>query len=391
MIKRPKHADFLLDVLYLAFTSFGGPQVHYALFIKKLVNEKKHLSEDDFLEIQALCSILPGPTSTQTITAIGFKKGGPVLAYLTLLVWITPAVFTMTLAAYGMTYLKNKAILDYVLPVGIGLIINAGFQMAQKVIKGWLYYLLMFLTLIIGIYFQSPYIFPLTILMGGVISSFNFDRFPKQHKHKMIIPWANFNLYWGFGIGLAILGEFTNAFPVKLFENFYRNGSLVFGGGQVLAPVLFTEFVEFKQLISADDFLTGMTLSQSLPGPVFALTSYLGVILMKDYGLFGELMGSAIGALGIFLPGTFLIFFVIRIWGQLKQYRFIRASLAGIQASSVGLTFVAVYLFLHPIIAKSDYISIGIVVASFLIAQFTKLPTILLFVFGLLFGIWLNA
>lgn len=352
MFKRPKHTDFLLDVLFLAFTSFGGPQVHYALFIKKLVNQKRYLSEEEFLEIQALCSILPGPTSTQTITAIGFKKGGPVLAYLTLLVWITPAVFTMTLAAYGMTYLKNKSILDYVLPVGIGLIVQAGFQMSQKVINGWLYYVLMFLTLLIGVYFQSPFIFPLTILLGGVVSSFNYDRFPKQNKHKMIIPWANFNLYWGFGLGLAILGHFTDYFPIKLFENFYRNGSLVFGGGQVLAPVLFTEFVEFKQLISADEFLTGMTLSQSLPGPVFALTSYLGVILMKDYGLIGELMGSVIGALGIFLPGTFLIFFVIRIWGQLKQYRFIRASLAGIQASSVGLTFVAVYLFIQPIIQK---------------------------------------
>ncbi len=391
MFKRPKHTDFLLDVLFLAFTSFGGPQVHYALFIKKLVNQKRYLSEEEFLEIQALCSILPGPTSTQTITAIGFKKGGPVLAYLTLFVWITPAVFTMTLAAYGMTYLKNKSILDYVLPVGIGLIVQAGFQMAQKVINGWLYYVLMFLTLLIGVYFQSPFIFPLTILLGGVVSSLNYDRFPKQNKHKMIIPWANFNLYWGFGLGLAVLGHFTDYFPIKLFENFYRNGSLVFGGGQVLAPVLFTEFVEFKQLISADEFLTGMTLSQSLPGPVFALTSYLGVILMKDYGLIGELMGSVIGALGIFLPGTFLIFFVIRIWGQLKQYRFIRASLAGIQASSVGLTFVAVYLFIQPILQKSDYISLGIVIASFLIAQFSKLPTILLFVFGLLFGIWLNA
>jgi chromate transporter len=391
MYKRPKHIDFLIDVLVLALTSFGGPQVHYALFIKKLVSEKKYLSEDEFLEIQALCSILPGPTSTQTIIAIGFKKGGPLLAYLTLLVWITPAVFIMTMAAYGMTYLKNKSILDYVLPVGIGLIIQAGFQMMQKVINGWLYYLLMIITFLIGVYFQSPYIFPLTILLGGVVSSLNYDRFPKQNKHKMIIPWANFNLYWGFGLGLAILGHFSDYFPIKLFENFYRNGSLVFGGGQVLAPVLFTEFVEFKQLIAADDFLTGMTLSQSLPGPVFALTSYLGVLLMKDYGLSGELLGSVIGALGIFLPGTFLIFFVIRIWSQLKQYRFIRASLAGIQAASVGLTFVAVFLFLNPIVAKSDYISLGIVIASFLIAQFSKIPSILLFIFGLLIGVVLNA
>lgn len=391
MFRRSKHADFLWDVLLLAFTSFGGPQVHYALFIKKLINEKKYLTEEEFLEIQALCSILPGPTSTQTITAIGYKRGGASLAYVTLLVWITPAVLIMTLAAYGMTYLKNKSILSYVLPVGIGITIQSGFQMAQKVIAGWLYYLLMFLTLLAGIYFQSPFIFPLTILMGGLISSLNFDRFPKQNKHKMIIPWANFNLYWGFGLSLALIGHFTDFFPIRLFENFYRNGSLVFGGGQVLAPVLYTEFVEFKQLIASEDFLTGMTLSQSLPGPVFALTSYLGVLLMKDYGFLGELMGSVIGALGIFLPGTFLIFFVIRIWTQLKQYRVIRASLAGIQASSVGLTFVAVYLFLAPFIQKSDYISLGIVIASFFVAQFTKLPTILLFVIGLLIGLILNA
>lgn len=389
-MKKPKHANFLWDVLVLALTSFGGPQVHYALFLKKLVNQKKYLSEEDLLELQALCAILPGPTSTQTITAIGFKKGGPSLAYLTLLVWVTPAVFIMTLAAYGMTYLRNREILAYVLPVGIGVIAHAGYQLAQKIIQGWLYYLLMLVTFGIGIFFQSPYIFPIVLLLAGTVSSFNYDRFPKQTKHKMIIPWANFNLFWGFGIGLAILGHFTDYFPIRLFENFYRNGSLVFGGGQVLAPVLFTEFVEFKQLISANDFITGMTLSQSLPGPVYSLTAYLGVLLMKNYGLFGELMGSVIGTLGIFLPGTFLIFFVIRIWSQLKQFRFIRASLAGIQAASVGLTFVAVYLFTAPFVQKSDYISLGIVIAAFLFSQFTKLPTILLFVFGLVVGLLLN-
>jgi chromate transporter len=202
----------------------------------------------------------------------------------------------------------------------------------------------------------------------------------------MIIPWANFHLYWGFLLGLAILGQLTDYFPIRLFENFYRNGSIVFGGGQVLAPVLYTEFVEFKGLIRSDDFLTGMALSQSLPGPVFALTSYLGVILMKDYGIIGELAGSAIGALGVFLPGTFLIFFVFRIWSQLKQYRFIRASLAGIQASSVGLTLVAVYAFMSPLIVNGDGVSIAVVILSCLIAQTEKVPAIALFLLALFAG-----
>jgi chromate transporter len=370
----------------LAATSFGGPQVHWALFLKRLVLQKAYLTEEELFEIQALCSVLPGPTSTQMITAIGLKRGGATLAYLTLLVWITPAVFIMTAAAYGMTYLTDRSILQFVLPVGIGLILQAGWVMAKKVIRSPMYVFIFLLTLAIGIAFSSPYIFPLVLVIGGIISSLNFKEFPRQNKHKMIIPWANFHLYWGFLLGLAILGQLTDYFPIRLFENFYRNGSIVFGGGQVLAPVLYTEFVEFKGLIRSDDFLTGMALSQSLPGPVFALTSYLGVLLMKDYGIIGELAGSAIGALGVFLPGTFLIFFVFRIWSQLKQYRFIRASLAGIQASSVGLTLVAVYAFMSPLIVNGDGVSIAVVMLSFLIAQTEKVPAIALFLLALFAG-----
>ena len=386
-MRRLKHLDFLWDVLLLACTSFGGPQVHFALFLDRLVKKRAYLTEEELFEIQALCSVLPGPTSTQMITAIGLKLGGASLAYLTLLCWITPAVLIMTLAAYGMTFLRNSSILHYVLPVGIGLILQAGWYMAKKVITGPMYVIILLVTLFLGIAFHSPYIFPLVLVLGGVVSSLNYKDFPRQTKHKFVIPWANFHLYWGFLVALALLGHFTDYFPIRLFENFYRNGSLVFGGGHILAPVLYTEFVEFKQLISSDAFLTGMALSQTLPGPVFAFTSYLGVLLMKDYGLWGELAGSLIGALGIFLPGTFLIFFVFRIWGQLKQYRFIRASLAGIQAASVGLTLVAVFTFTKPMVVDAQFVSLGIVVAAFVLAEKTKIPAILLFGIALIAGI----
>ena len=386
-MRRLKHLDFLWDVLLLACTSFGGPQVHFALFLDRLVKKRAYLTEEELFEIQALCSVLPGPTSTQMITAIGLKLGGASLAYLTLLCWITPAVLIMTLAAYGMTFLRNSSILHYVLPVGIGLILQAGWYMAKKVITGPMYVIILLVTLFLGIAFHSPYIFPLVLVLGGVVSSLNYKDFPRQTKHKFVIPWANFHLYWGFLVALALLGHFTDYFPIRLFENFYRNGSLVFGGGHILAPVLYTEFVEFKQLISSEAFLTGMALSQTLPGPVFAFTSYLGVLLMKDYGLWGELAGSLIGALGIFLPGTFLIFFVFRIWGQLKQYRFIRASLACIQAASVGLTLVAVFTFTKPMVVDAQFVSLGIVAAAFVLAEKTKIPAILLFGLALIAGI----
>jgi chromate transporter len=386
-MKRLKQGDFLLDVLILACTSFGGPQVHFALFLDRLVKKRAYLTEEELFEIQALCSVLPGPTSTQMITAIGLKRGGTSLAYFTLLCWILPAVLIMTAAAFGMTFLRNNSILQYVLPVGIGLILQAGWFMAKKVITGPMYVIILLVTLFIGIAFPSPYIFPLVLVLGGIVSSFNYRDYPRQTKHKFVIPWANFHLYWGFLVFLALLGHFTDYFPIRLFENFYRNGSLVFGGGHILAPVLYTEFVEFKQLINSDVFLTGMSLSQTLPGPVFALTSYLGVLLMKDYGIVGELAGSAIGALGIFLPGTFLIFFVFRIWSQLKQYRFIRASLAGIQAASVGLTLVAVFTFTRPMVVEAQVVSLGIVAAAFILAEKTKIPAILLFTLALIAGI----
>ena len=386
-MKRLKHLDFLIDILVLACTSFGGPQVHFALFLDRLVKKRAYLSEEELFEIQALCSVLPGPTSTQMITAIGVKRGGASLAYLTLFIWITPAVFIMTLAAYGMTFLRNQSILHYVMPVGIGLILQAGWFMAKKVITGPMYVVILLVTLFLGIAFHSPYIFPLVLVLGGIVSSLNYKDFPRQTKHKFVIPWANFHLYWGFLVALALVGHFTDYFPIRIFENFYRNGSLVFGGGHILAPVLYTEFVEFKHLISPDAFLTGMALSQTLPGPVFALTSYLGVLLMKDYGFLGELAGSAIGALGIFLPGTFLIFFVFRIWSQLKQYRFIRASLAGIQAASVGLTLVAVFTFTKPLFIDVQFLSLGIVAAAFLLVEKTKIPAILLFALALIAGI----
>jgi chromate transport protein ChrA len=111
----------------------------------------------------------------------------------------------MTLAAYGMTFLRNQSILNYVMPVGIGLILQAGWFMAQKVITGPMYVMILLVTLFLGIAFHSPYIFPLVLVLGGIVSSFNYKDFPRQNKHKFVIPWANFHLYWGFLVFLAVL------------------------------------------------------------------------------------------------------------------------------------------------------------------------------------------
>jgi chromate transporter len=386
-MKKIRRLIFLKDVLILACTSFGGPQVHLAMFIDVFVKKRNYLTEAELLELQALCAMLPGPTSTQTITALGYKIGGPNLAYITLLVWITPAVAIMTAAAFGMTYLRNRDLIRFIQPMGVAFIIHAGYVLGQKVIKNQTGIILMLVSALFAFYYQSPYVCPIALIVGGTFTSFNYKDYPKQTKHKMVIPWSNFNLFWGFLLFLAVLGHFTDYQPIRLFENFYRNGSLTFGGGQVLAPMLYTEFVEFKDLVKKDDFLTGMALSQALPGPVFALTSYLGVLVMKGGTWYEQLLGSMVGAAGIFLPGTFLIFFVYRIWGQLKQFRGIRASLDGINATSIGLTLSAAFTFIVPMVQRVDYLGIITVLITLAIVQFTKIPTFFIFLGGLILGL----
>jgi chromate transporter len=137
-IKRVRYYIFLKDVFILSITAFGGPQVHIALFIENLVNRRAYLTEKELMELNALCQILPGPTSTQTITAIGFRIGGIPLAYLSLLVWVFPAVSIMIILALGFTFVGSQSIFidmtQYIQPMAVGFIAYAGFKISIAVI-----------------------------------------------------------------------------------------------------------------------------------------------------------------------------------------------------------------------------------------------------------------
>ena len=133
MFKRVRYYIFLKDVFILSVSAFGGPQAHFAMFLDVLVQKRSYLSEEDLIELTALCQILPGPTSTQTITAIGYKLGGPNLAYLTLLIWMLPAVITMTTAGIVFSNLDEKDVsiefTRYIQPMAVGFVSYAAFNM----------------------------------------------------------------------------------------------------------------------------------------------------------------------------------------------------------------------------------------------------------------------
>ena len=375
----------------LSVSAFGGPQVFLGMVLDIMVKKRGYITEKELWELNALCQVLPGPTSTQTIAAIGYRIGGPNLAYLSLLVWILPGTILMIGAAILIEFLQEYTVgaLDFakfIQPMAIGFIIYAARVTVGKMIKTMEAAALMMMAAFVAFFYHSPFIFPVMLVIGGLISSHNYRKQPlTEEEPKLNIQWSNFILWACVLIGAAILGHYTRLLPVRLFENFYRNGSLIFGGGQVLVPYLYTEFVEFKDYLSSEEFLTGYAISQSIPGPTFTISSYIGGLSMREFGFLGMAAGGLIAALGIFLPGTFMIFFVIKFWDELKKYRPVRAALEGINAVSCGMLIAAAYLLFEPM--ESNFFNIAAILGTYLLLQFTKIPSPLIIVFGVLAGI----
>jgi len=388
-VRKIRYFIFLKDVALLAVTTFGGPQVHLAMFFEQFVKKRGYLTEAELLELNALCQILPGPTSTQTITALGFKIGGPNLAYLTLLVWVLPGVCVMTAAAMGVYYLQERHLsmqfARFIQPMAVGFLIVGGYRIGQKVIKNKVSLGLAIATALVAYVFRSPVVTPIVIIIGGLTTGLTYRQHERMDKQPLRIEWANFFLWGGVFIAAAGLGAVTQWLPVRLFENFYRNGSLVFGGGQVLTPMLYNEFVAFKHYLTREEFLSGLGLVQAVPGPVFAFSSYIGALAVRAGGVRTQLWGSAVATAGIFLPGTFLIFFVYRFWGQLKRYRVVRASLDGINAASTGLTAAAAIALFEPMLPH--WPSVVVVTGTVAVLLFTRIPAYLLILIALLGGV----
>lgn len=375
-------------MLTLSVSTFGGPQAHFAHFLRVLVQKRNYLSEEDLVEMNSLCQVLPGPTSTQILTAIGYKLGGPNLAYLTLLVWILPGVMMMTFAAIVINSFAHRHLslefTRFVPAMAVGFVSYAAFTMSVKSIHTRTGIAVMILAAVLSYFIRSPFFFPIALVVAGIITSFKYKSQPKEDKIPIAIRWENFILWAGVLILAATLGHFTREPLVLLFENFYRNGSLIFGGGQVLTPFLYTEFVELKAYLNAREFLSGYAIAQSIPGPVFSFSAFIGALSMKEAGMGRQIAGAFVSAAGIFLPGTFLIFFVVRFWDSLKKFRAVRASLEGISAASAGLVASAAIFLFQPL--DNTFVTYAFTIGTFGLLNFTRIPSGVIIVMGLVLG-----
>lgn len=391
-IRRVRYIIFLRDVLYLSLTAFGGPQAHLAMVIDMMVKKRGYIDEQELIELYALCQILPGPTSTQTITSLGFRIGGPGLAYLTLLVWMFPAFCIMTGAALTVDFMQEMNIsldfLRFIQPMAVGIVAYSAYRISSSVITSRVGYFLMILSAFISYFLKNPFIFPFLLLAGGAVTASRYKKQPIEEKSGFKVNWTSIILWISVMIGAFVLWQLTEWAPVRIFDNFYRNGSLIFGGGQVLVPLLFTEFVEFKKYLTSEEFISGYAFVQAIPGPVFSFSSYVGALSLRELGIGGQILGAFLATAGIFLPGTFFIFFAIRFWESLKKYRVVKASLEGINAVSSGMVMAATFLLFGSI--EASFINYILMIGTACVIFFTKIPTPFIILGGLLVGILLQ-
>ena len=396
---RKRHFLFIRDVILYTFTSFGGPQAHLAVLMREFVDKHRYITEGELMELNALSQLLPGPSSTQTLVGIAWKVGGLRLAILTFLIWILPSATIMCIAAISYKAFAGKSkfteILRFVQPIAVGIVAYATYTFAKKFLKSRVSIMLAIGSLIATLILQNAYAFPLLIMLGGIVSS--ALETPPHESQLRVKLFSNVNpnkvtYFIGILLFFAALGAIVNqtspfSLPIRLFENFYRNGILIFGGGQVLVPLMYTEFVEVKHYLTNSEFLSGYALQQALPGPTFSFSSFLGGMSMgnKGGGVFGQIAGSIVAVLGINLPGLILILFIVPFWDDLKKITRIKNSLSGINAVAVGFMATALILLTRPF--GLNWMAYLVMVVTFLILQFTKIKTPYIIIIGVLLGL----
>jgi len=410
-----RHVPFLKNVFLYSITAFGGPQAHIAMMMKMFVNKMPYVTKEELLEYNAFCNLLPGASSTQTVTLIGYKRGGVPLAVLTLLVWIAPACVLMGAFSFLLPHIDQSSlhtdIFKFIPALAVGFLLYASIIAFEVSIVNTITWIIMLVCIVATyLFFKTPWIFPLLIVLGGVATNLSHKRIPQIETHSQKIKWWNI---WLFAIIFLIAGvtselartnDWPNRKPVNLFENTYRMGSLVFGGGHVLMPMMYEQYSVRPEIIkqkrpeatgniieiNKDDMITGMGIVRAMPGPVFSIAAFTGGMALKKEGQYLQILGCIIGSVAIFLPSALLVLFFFPIWNNLKKFAVVYRSLEGINAAVVGIMIASTLYIMKDISLvganANSLINIAVIAATFLLLQFTKIAAPFIVAVCLLLG-----
>ncbi|WP_433750559.1 chromate transporter [Falsibacillus pallidus] len=366
--------ELFLVSLKLGLTSFGGPIAHLGYFHNEYIRRRKWLDEKSYADLVALCQFLPGPASSQVGIGIGVMRAGVLGGFTAFLGFTLPSVIALILFALLLNgwEVGDAGWIHGLKIVAVAVVAQAIMGMSTKLAPDLTRKAIALLALVITLLIPASFTQVGIILFSAVIGYMllkNNDlsegdsilRIPLSRKFGAIC----LSLFLSLLVLLPLAREASDSKAVAMFDSFYRSGSLVFGGGHVVLPLLEREVVP-NGWVEKSDFLAGYGAAQAVPGPLFTFAAYLGAVIS---GWKGGLIATA----AIFLPAFLLIFGALPFWDALRKNPKIRGSLAGVNAAVVGILIAAFYMpiWTSSIQKPSDF-AFAAVLFSLLV--FWKLP-----------------
>lgn len=362
----------------LGLTSFGGPIAHLGYFHEEFVNRRKWVDEQSYADLVALCQFLPGPASSQVGIAIGIARAGLLGGLAAWLGFTLPSAVALVAFAYGVGAFGEAAgtgWLHGLKVVAVAVVAQAVWGMARALCPDRERATLAILAAIVTLAWTTSMAQVLSIVAAGFAGWLLLPveeapptlrmRFPIERR----LGLASWIVFFVLLLGLPLLRQVFPRHALEVLDSFYRVGSLVFGGGHVVLPLLQVEVVG-PGWVTVEQFVAGYGAAQAVPGPLFTFSAYLGAVMGPEpNGWAGALL--ALGA--IFLPAFLLIVGALPFWDVLRSRPGFPAALRGINAAVVGLLLAALYrpVWTSAIHAPADF---GLGLAAFSLLAFWKWP-----------------
>jgi chromate transporter len=365
--------------LLLGCTSFGGPIAHLGYFREEFVNRRKWISDQAYADLVALCQFTPGPASSKVGIGIGLSKAGVAGALAAWLAFTTPSALALILFGYGIIALGGRFDLDWLhglLVVAVPVVAQAIWGMARNLTPDAPRVSVAAIAAIVVMIWPSPLGFIGAILLGGVIG-LRFFSVTDDGQHAAIGATVSrtagivaLALFFGLLLALpALRAAFPSSQTLALLDSFYRAGSLVFGGGNVVLPLLQAE-VGPPGWVSNEAFFAGYGAAQAVPGPLFTFAGYLGTVsTVWPNGW----VGALVCLVGIFASSFLLVIGPLPFWDELRRFRPMRSTLIGVNAAVVGMLLAFLYdpVWTNAIRSSADF---GLALVGFVLLMFWKFP-----------------
>lgn len=384
-----QNKNSLLEILFvstkLGLTSFGGPIAHLGYFHEEYIRRRNWMDEKSYADLVALCQFLPGPASSQVGIGIGVMRAGILGGIISFIGFTFPSVITLILFALLLQSfdISDAGWIHGLKIVAVVVVAHAILGMAQKLTPDLKRKAIALFALIGTLLWQTAYTQVGVIILSAIIGFLLYKQNTELDESKTHFPISRrfgalcLLLFFGLLSLLPVLREMTSLSWIAMFDSFYRSGSLVFGGGHVVLPLLEREFVPTEWL-SEEAFLAGYGAAQAVPGPLFTFAAYLGTMM---HGWLGGLIATA----AIFLPAFLLVFGTLPFWDSLRRNPKIKGALMGVNAAVVGILIAAFY---QPIWTSSIFAPIDFAFAAFLFCMlvYWKLPPWVIVVTGAIGG-----